>query len=380
MMPLTIRLSSKWSLDYRKHILTGSIHKPTLKSYARFFSMNDCRRWIYRKNSTSYDLVAQTQPVPSPDELKPHECLVAVRAVSLNYRDRIQWRNLAGRNVDGKVPASDGAGEILAVGSAVSRFKPGDRVAACFFPTWKSGKFDLGYHQADLGGNLDGMLRDFAVFDQDALVRIPDGWSFAQAATLPCAAVTAWVALVRRGNLQPGQSVCVLGTGGVSIFALQFAKLLGAKVVVTSSSDAKLEKARQLGADHCINHQEIPEWSKSLWDWSGRHGVDHVVEVGGPGTFEQSMKSVAADGHIALIGVLTGFGPPTASLFPLLARNVRLDGIYVGSRDDFEAMVGFLNSHQLTPQIDRRFRFEQTPEAFEYLESAQHFGKIVIDL
>ena len=176
------------------------------------------------------------------------------------------------------------------------------------------------------------------------------------------------------------KNALVLGTGGVSIFALQFAKLLGAKVVVTSSSDAKLEKARQLGADHCINYQEIPEWSKSLWDWSGRHGVDHVVEVGGPGTFEQSMKSVAADGHIALIGVLTGFGPPTASLFPLLARNVRLDGIYVGSRDDFEAMVGFLNSHQLTPQIDRRFRFEQTPEAFEYLESAQHFGKIVIEL
>ena len=342
--------------------------------------MNDCRRWIYRKNSTSYDLVAQTQPVPSPEDLKPHECLVAVRAVSLNYRDRIQWRNLAGRNVDGKVPASDGAGEILAVGSAVTRFRPGDRVAACFFPTWISGKFDLGYHQADLGGNLDGMLRDFALFDQDALVRIPDGWSFAQAATLPCAALTAWVALVRRGNLQPGQSVCVLGTGGVSIFALQFGKLLGAKVVVTSSSNAKLEKARQLGADHCINYQEIPDWSKSLWEWSERRGVDHVVEVGGPGTFEQSMKSVAADGHIALIGVLTGFGPPTASLFPLLARNVRLDGIYVGSRDDFEAMVGFLNSHQLRPQIDRRFRFEQTPEAFEYLESAQHFGKIVIEL
>jgi NADPH:quinone reductase-like Zn-dependent oxidoreductase len=224
------------------------------------------------------------------------------------------------------------------------------------------------------------MLRDFAVFDQDALVRIPDGWSFAQAATLPCAALTAWVALVRRGNLQPGQSVCVLGTGGVSIFALQFAKLLGAKVVVTSSSDAKLDKARQLGADCGINYRETPEWSKSVWAWSEGRGVDHVVEVGGPGTFEQSMKSVAADGHIALIGVLTGFGPPTASLFPLLARNVRLNGIYVGSRDDFEAMVGFLNSHRLTPQIDRIFRFEQTPEAFEYLESAHHFGKIVIEL
>ena len=342
--------------------------------------MNDCRRWIYRKNSTSYDLVSDPRPAPSPTDLKPNECLVAVRAVSLNYRDRIQWRNLAGRNVDGAVPASDGAGEILAVGSAVSRFEPGESVAACFFPTWRSGRFDLRFHQADLGGNLDGMLRDYAVFDENALVRVPDGWSFAQAATLPCAALTAWVALVRRGNLQAGQSVCVLGTGGVSIFALQFAKLLGAKVVVTSSSDAKLEQARHLGADYGINYRETPEWSKPVWAWSEGRGVDHVVEVGGPGTLEQSMKSVAADGHIALIGVLTGFGPPTTNLFPLVARNVRLNGIYVGSRVDFEAMVRFLNLNRLTPQIDRTFPFDQAPAAFEYLESACHFGKIVIEL
>jgi NADPH:quinone reductase-like Zn-dependent oxidoreductase len=342
--------------------------------------MNHCRRWIFRKNSTSYDLVSDSCAAPEPGDLQPHECLLAIRAVSLNYRDRINWRNLAGRNVEGIVPTSDGAGEILAVGSSVTEFKPGDHVSANFFPTWKSGKFDLRYHQADLGGNLDGMLRDFAVLSESSLVKIPDGWSFAQAATLPCAAVTAWVSLVRRGNLQAGQTVCVLGTGGVSIFALQFAKLLGAKVIVTSSNDQKLQRAIALGADFGVNYGTTPEWSKSVWSWTNGQGVDHVIEVGGPGTLEQSMKAVAAEGHIALIGVLTGFGAPASSLFPLLARNVRLNGIYVGSREDFQSMVQFLNEHRLTPQIDRIFRFEQTPEAFEYLESASHFGKIVIEL
>jgi len=338
------------------------------------------RRWIYRKNSTSYDLIANSEAPPSPGNLRPEECLVAIRAVSLNYRDLINWRNLAGRKIDGIVPASDGAGEIVAIGSSVTEFQVGDRVSPNFFPTWKSGKFDLAYHQADLGGNLDGMLRDFAVFSEKSLVKIPHGWSFSQAATLPCAALTAWVALVRRGGLQAGETVCVLGTGGVSIFAMQFAKLMGAQVAVTSSNDDKLQRARSLGADLTVNYRTHPEWSKSIWEWTNRQGVDHVIEVGGPGSLEQSMKAVAAEGHIALIGVLTGFGPPTTSLFPLLARNIRLNGIYVGSREDFQSMVRFLDTHQLTPQIDRTFRFEETPKAFEYLESAGHFGKVVIEL
>lgn len=342
--------------------------------------MTSCRRWIYRKNPNFYDLVQVPQVAPSQANLKPDECLVAIRAVSLNYRDRIQWRNLAGRNVDGKVPASDGAGEILAVGEAVTQFQVGDRVAVNFFPTWKSGRFDLAYHQADLGGNLDGMLRDYAIFSQDSLVKTPSGWSFAQAATLPCAALTAWVALTDRGKLESGQSVCVLGTGGVSIFALQFAKLMGATVAITSSSDRKLERAMSLGADFGVNYRTTPEWSKSIWNWSGSRGVDHVVEVGGPGTLEQSMKSVSAGGHIALIGVLTGFGPPTTSLFPLLARNVRLDGIYVGSCEHFRSMVQFIEANPLSPQIDRIYPFDQTPQAFEYLESGEHFGKIVIEM
>lgn len=351
-----------------------------VNSQSGYFHMNRCRRWIYRKNSTSYDLVSSPAEVPDPKGLKAGECLLAMKAASLNYRDRINWRNLAGRNVEGIVPASDGAGEIIAVGSGVTDFKPGDRVAANFFPTWDSGGFDLAYHQADLGGNLDGMLRDYAVFSQSALVKIPSRWSFVQAATLPCAALTAWVGLVKRGDLRPGQSVCVLGTGGVSIFALQFAKLMGAKVVVTSSNQDKLARALALGADYTVNYRETPDWSRLVWEWTGKRGVDHVVEVGGPGTLEQSMKSVAADGHIALIGVLTGFGAPSTSLFPLLARNVRLDGIYVGSRSDFQSMVEFIEANPFTPQVDRVFEFHQVPEAFAYLESANHFGKIVIEM
>ena len=342
--------------------------------------MNHCRRWIYRKNSTSYDLVCDQQPAPNPANLQSDECLVAIRAASLNYRDRINWRNLAGRPVDGVVPTSDGSGEIVAVGSAVTQFQLGDRVAANFFPTWRSGKFDLAYHQADLGGSLDGMLRDYAVFSAESLVKIPQDWSYVQAATLPCAALTAWVSLVRRGGLQPGQSVCVLGTGGVSVFALQFAKRMGARVIVVSSSDEKLERAKSLGADSGINYRENPEWSKLVWEWTARRGVDHVIEVGGPGTLEQSMKSVAPEGHIALIGVLTGFGPPTTSLFPLLARNVRLNGIYVGSCEDFREMVGFIDRNPMSPSIDRVFGFDDAPKAFEYLESANHFGKIVIEM
>jgi NADPH:quinone reductase-like Zn-dependent oxidoreductase len=342
--------------------------------------MSKCRRWIYRKNPISYDLAQAPQEAPTQANLKPDECLIGVRAVSLNYRDRIQWRNLAGRNVDGKVPASDGAGEILAVGEAVTGFQVGDRVAVNFFPTWKSGRFDLAYHQADLGGNHDGMLRDYAIFSQDSLAKIPSGWSFVQAATLPCAALTAWVALYHRGNLKASQSVCVLGTGGVSIFALQFAKLMGARVAITSSCDHKLQRAMSLGADFGVNYRSSPEWSKSIWTWTEGKGVDHVVEVGGPGTLDQSMKSVSADGHIALIGVLTGFGPPATSLFPLLARNVRLDGIYVGSCEHFRSMVRFIEANPFSPQIDRVFTFDQTPEAFAYLESGEHFGKIVIEL
>jgi len=338
------------------------------------------RQWNFRKSSSHYDLVARQTVAPDPTSLGPNECLVRIRAASLNYRDIIAWKNLAGRNVDERVPLSDGAGEIVAVGSKVQQWSPSDRVAACFFPTWLSGPFSMAYHQKDLGGNLDGMLRDYAIFHEDALVRIPETWSFTQASTLPCAAVTAWSALFRRGQLQPGQTVLVLGTGGVSIFALQLAKALGAQVAITSSSQEKLAKAASLGADLCINYKENPQWSKPIWEWTNKRGVDHVVEVGGPGTLEQSLLSVAPEGKVALIGVLTGFGAPQASLFPLLARNASLHGIYVGSRSDFQDLVQFIQHHPIEPQIDAVFSFDQSPQAFERLSSAQHFGKIVIEM
>lgn len=334
------------------------------------------KSWFFSKNSNAYDLVRADRPLP--DALASYSVRVQVKAVSLNYRDIIAWRNLAGRQVDNLVPASDGAGEIIAVGSNVQQWKVGDRVAGCFFQTWQSGSFDLAHHKQDLGGTLDGMLQSVIDLPETGVVEIPPSLSFEQASTLPCAGLTAWYSLSTRGGLASGQSVLCIGTGGVSIFALQFATAIGARAIVLSSSNAKLERARAMGAWQTINYREHPQWADEVWDITSGHGVDHVVEVGGPGTLEQSMKCVAASGHIALIGVLTGFGAPNTSLFPLLARNVRLNGIYVGSRDKFMEMNSFIESKQIQPSIDQVFSFDEAPDAFEYLQSAKHFGKVVI--
>jgi NADPH:quinone reductase-like Zn-dependent oxidoreductase len=334
------------------------------------------RLWQLHPDGNAYKLVQSTRPRPEPG---PGQVLVRVRAVSLNYRDLINLRNTAGRNVAGRIPASDGAGEIVAIGPDVTTWQPGDRVAGCFFPTWIDGRFELRHHRHDLGGTIDGMLAEHVLLSADGVVRVPEHLSLQEVATLPCAGVTAWTALIERGGLQPGQIVLVLGTGGVSVFALQIATALGAKVIVTSSSDEKLHRARELGAWQTINYRTTPEWDKEVWRLTEQRGVDHVVEVGGPGTLEKSMQSVAGSGHIALIGVLTGFGPPTASLFPLLARNVQLNGIYVGSRAHFEAFNGFLAEKQIRPVIDRLFPFDDAIAAYEHLASGSHFGKVVID-
>jgi NADPH:quinone reductase-like Zn-dependent oxidoreductase len=334
--------------------------------------------WVFRTESNAYSLHIEERVSTTAAELPPESVLVRVRAVSLNYRDIIAWKNLAGRKVDGRVPASDGAGEIVAIGSQVRDFRVGDRVAACFFQTWQDGRFDLVHHKNDLGGSLDGMLQQTICLPQSGIVAIPDHLSYEQSATLPCAALTAWYALIERGQLARGRSVLCLGTGGVSVFALQIAKAMGCEVYITSGDDEKLHKARALGADHGINYRTHPQWAEEVWKQSREQGVDHVVEVGGPGTLEQSMKAVAAGGQIALIGVLTGFGAPNASLFPLLARNVRLDGIYVGHRRAFQAMNDFLEREKIIPVIDRVFEFEQAEEAFAYLHSGKHFGKVVI--
>ena len=316
--------------------------------------------------------------LPEP-EVAPGEVLVRSRAVSLNYRDLITLdRQRPGNLPPPLVPCSDGAGEVMALGKGVTRWKVGDRVAASFFHDWVSGPFALRYHGAAGGGSAHGMLREYVALPEHAWVRIPDHLSYEEGATLPCAAVTAWQALFTRGGLAAGATVLALGTGGVSIFALQLATAAGAKVIVTSSSEEKLERARALGAWATINYRTTPEWDAEVWRVTEKHGADHVVEVGGPGTLGRSMNSVAAGGQIALIGVLTGFDAPEASLFPLMARNVRLDGIYVGSRADFEALNAFLAQHAIRPVVDRVFPAAEVREAFTYLRSGAHLGKVVI--
>lgn len=333
--------------------------------------------WRLTPHEQAYQLVREerARPVPAAGQV-----LVRVHAVSLNYRDLINLRNSAKRNVADRIPASDGAGEIVACGPGVTDWSPGDRVCGCFFQSWESGDFETRHHQQDLGGTIDGMLAEHVLLSAEGVVSIPETLTYQEAATLPCAAVTAWQALFTRGKLQPGSTVLALGTGGVSVFALQLAVAADAKVIVTSSRDDKLERARQLGAWQIINYRTTPDWEQEIWRMTDKRGVDHVVEVGGPGTLEKSLMSVAAGGQIALIGVLTGFGAPTCSLFPLLAKNARIDGIYVGSRTDFEHLNTFLKRHQIHPVIDREFTFDDAPAAYNYLASGEHFGKVVITL
>ncbi|NNE92821.1 MAG: NAD(P)-dependent alcohol dehydrogenase [Verrucomicrobiales bacterium] len=317
----------------------------------------------------------------APDDPGPDEVRVRMRACSLNYRDILMKSGASASGGDDPViPLSDGAGEIEAVGSEVAGFETGDQVALTFFQDWKGGPFDMKYHKAARGGSCDGVLAETVCVPAHSVVKIPAHLDFAGAACLPCAAVTAWQGLFERGSgpVTAGQTVLCLGTGGVSIVALQLAKAAGARVIVTSSSDEKLERAQELGADETINYKTTPDWDKAVFELTEKRGVDHVIEVGGPGTLEKSMNSVAAGGRISLIGVLTGFDPPEASLFPLVTRAVDLVGIYVGSRAMFERMNAFLAEHQIQPVIDREFEFEDAAAAYEYLESGSHFGKVVI--
>ncbi|QVL33242.1 NAD(P)-dependent alcohol dehydrogenase [Telmatocola sphagniphila] len=324
-----------------------------------------------------YRLVFSERP---SKPLKEDEIRVRVKACSLNYRDLVNQKNLAGRKVDGRIPLSDGAGEVVEIGATVTRFKLGERVAGCFFPKWIDGPFLMSNHQNDLGGTIDGMLAEEVIGSEQGFVSIPKNLTYEEAACLPCAGLTAWYALTARGNYQSGQSILVLGTGGVSIFGLQFGVALGAKVLVTSSSDAKLERTRTMGASATVNYKLTPAWEKEIFQLTEKRGVDHILEVGGPGTLEKSIACLAANGTIALIGVLTGFGSPNTSLFPLVAKNARLNGIYVGSRVEFEKMNAFIEARNIHPIIDKVFAFSQAEEAYRYLESASHFGKVVIKM
>ncbi len=318
-------------------------------------------------------LVQAGEPVAGEGQV-----LVRLRAASLNYRDLLILKGQAPAEA-GRVPLSDGAGEVVALGPGASRWELGAHVAGTFFRGWRSGHFEMRFHQAALGGSVDGVLTQLAVFDEGDLVRLPRGYSFEEGAALPCAGVTAWAAL-QRGGFDSGQSVLLQGTGGVSMWGLQLVSARGGRAIVTSSSESKLERAREMGAWHTINYKSEPEWDKAVWKVTERRGVDHVLEVGGAQTLGRSLSSLAPGGHIALIGVLTGAGAPDASLFPLVAKNARASGIYVGSRADFEALVSFVEANKVRPIIDRTFNFEAAPEAYKYLESGSHLGKVVITI
>ncbi len=318
-------------------------------------------------------LVEVALPMPKPG---PRQVLVKVAACSLNYRDlAIALGTYRMPTKPNLIPLSDGAGEVVEVGAGVTRVKVGDRVAGCFFQRWIGGPMAADTHASALGGSIDGMLADYAVLEEDGVVALPAHLSFEQGATLPCAAVTAWHALAEHGHIVAGQTVLVQGTGGVSIFALQFARLMGAQVIVTSSSEGKLARAKALGAAHGVNYKTVPEWDKAVVEWSGG-GVDHVVDVGGPATLAQSLRAIRIGGKITLIGVLSG----AAEINPMLifARRANLQGISVGSAQMFAAMNRAIAASGLTPIIDNVFSFDAAKAAFRHLQSAQHFGKVVI--
>lgn len=314
-------------------------------------------------------------PEPSPG---PGQVLLKMRAASLNYRDLMVVKGLYNPNQPlPLIPFSDGVGEVMAVGAGVTRVKTGDRVAGIFMQKWLAGELTKVKAQSALGGAIDGILVEYVVLHEDGVVHVPEHLSDEEAAALPCAAVTAWNALITQGGLKAGDTVLVQGTGGVSLFALQFAQLVGARVIATSSSDEKLERVCQLGASDGINYQQTPNWDKQVRDLTDGIGVDHIVEVGGAGTLAKSLGAIRLGGHISLIGVLSGTATEV-NIIPILMQNVRVQGIYVGSREMFEAMNRAIAQHQLRPVVDRVFPFQEAREALQYMDKGSHFGKICI--
>jgi NADPH:quinone reductase-like Zn-dependent oxidoreductase len=317
------------------------------------------------------DMVEQPEPVPGPGQVA-----VRMQAASLNYRDLLTVQGKGGPFRLPLIPFSDGAGEVTAVGDGVTRVAAGDRVCPLFFQSWFDGRPTATSRRLSLGGTRAGVLQETMLLDAEGVSRIPAHLSFQEAATLPCAALTAWRALFDEAGLRPGETVLVQGTGGVSIFALQFAKLAGASVIVTSSSDDKLARAKGLGADHTINYRAVPDWGKAAADWAGG-GVHHVVEVGGERTFQQSLEAVRVDGTILVIGVLSGFSQQIA-IPSLFAKNLHVIGLSVGSRRMFETMAAAIERNRLKPVIDHVFAFDAVPDALRLMGQGGHFGKIVV--
>jgi NADPH:quinone reductase-like Zn-dependent oxidoreductase len=318
-------------------------------------------------------LVDRAQPNMGPSEVR-----VRMRAVSLNYRDLMVARG-SKKRARRIVPASDGAGEVIAIGSEVRRFAIGDRVAAAFFPTWVDGGLTEQHHANALGGSLDGVLTEEVVLPERAWLNIPVRYSLEQASTLPCAGVTAWHALFEAATLSPGETVLVQGGGGVSTFALQLARLAGASVIATSSSPEKRARFAQMGAAATIDYKADPKWGDTARAAAGNGGVHLVVEVGGAGTFDQSIASLRYGGHMSLLGILAGTQGPI-NTYAVFHKNIRIRGVYVGSIAMFERMVRALEHSTVDPVIDRVFAFDETRAAYEYLASGAHFGKVVIRL
>ena len=323
------------------------------------------------KGSTGFDGLRsgeRERPTPGPGQV-----LVRVRAASLNFRDLaiVAGKYFRGPLDHDTIPLSDGAGEVAAVGAGVTEFAVGDRVVATF---------TQGYPAAALGFPLDGTLTEYGVFRADGLLPIPAHLSFEEAATLPCAGVTVWNALMHGPrSLRPGETVLALGTGGVSIFALQVGKMAGARVIITSSSDAKLERARAIGADHGINYKTTPDWEKKVLEITGGQGADHVIDTGGVGTLPRSYIAVGHEGVVSVIGVMTR---PEGDLspYPLMTKFAMVRGIFVGARNHFDALMKAATVNELHPVIDKTFDFDAAPDAYKYLKSGQHFGKVVIKI
>jgi NADPH:quinone reductase-like Zn-dependent oxidoreductase len=306
------------------------------------------------------------------------QVLIQVKAISLNYRDLmvVQGRYNP-RMALPRVPCSDGAGEVIAIGSGVTQWKAGDRVCGIFFPNWLDGGPSAPKTKSALGGDIDGMLSTEVILGEQSLVRIPAHLSYEEAATLPCAALTAWNALFTSANTQPGDTVLIQGTGGVSIFALQFAKMARARVLGISSSDEKLEKAKDLGLDSGMNYRDNPDWEKWVNEETGGEGVDLVVEVGGAGTMARAIRATKVGGTIAQIGVLTGQNDGV-DIRPVLSKQIKVHGVYVGSRAHFEAMNKAISLAGLKPSIGATFGFHDARAALQMMEGAGHFGKIEI--
>jgi NADPH:quinone reductase-like Zn-dependent oxidoreductase len=330
-----------------------------------------------RADGMAYEVVLKQVPRPAPGR---HEVLVRVHATSINGGYDVDMRDRTpgqGRDLTGGIPFADGAGEVVALGADVTRFKVGDRVVGIFMERWIDGDRTEEGLDSSRGGNAGGMLSEMIVSNEQSLVAIPKHLTYEEAATLPTAGVTAWVGLFKYGGLKAGNYVLLEGTGGVSTFGLIFAAAAGAKPIITSSSDAKLERARKLGAFGTVNYRTNPDWEKEVRAVTGGAGVKQVLEVGGASTFAKALTALAFDGHVAMIGTLSGFAPqiPTG---PLFGAGAHLTAIFVGARADFEAMNAFITEHEIHPVIDRVFEFDQAPAAFDLMADGDYLGKIVV--